>query len=84
MEIKCPKCNSNDVTLEDDSFTHEFGTEIIKYYLCNNCGFFDKDNKYAQADWETSSKTKEAQNETTLTKKIDSRVKSTAQVNDEN
>ena len=50
--MKCPKCNSRDVYIEDDSFSHEFGTEVVKYPVCNCCGFDDEDNKYEKEDWE--------------------------------
>jgi len=34
--MKCPDCNE-ELEFVDDSFDHEFGTEIIQYYYCNNC-----------------------------------------------
>ena len=34
--LKCPKCN-NMISITDDSFHHEFGIEIIKYYWCEDC-----------------------------------------------
>lgn len=45
----CPKCESGNVILVDDSFSHEFGTEIIKYWLCEDC---EKDWDYEGEDYE--------------------------------
>ena len=50
--MKCPKCKSTRVTMIDDSFDHEFGTEVIKYPVCNACGFDDDENKLELEDWE--------------------------------
>lgn len=52
MRLRCPKCKSTYVHIEDDSFSHEFGTRIIKYPVCDNCGFVDEENKYELVDWE--------------------------------
>jgi len=43
VTIACPKCKSENVRIEDDSFEHEFGTEIIKYPVCNECDYQDDD-----------------------------------------
>ena len=33
----------------DDSFTHEFGTEIIRYWQCTICGYgYDDDGEHKQ------------------------------------
>jgi len=48
----CPKCKSNNVLIQDDSFDHEFGVEIIKYPICQDCGFDDDENKFDFEDWE--------------------------------
>jgi hypothetical protein len=43
----CPKCEpatadaepcDHDWHFEDDSFDHEYGTEVIRYFLCEKCG----------------------------------------------
>ncbi len=34
----CPKCNNN-LVYQDDSFNHEFGTEIIQFYYCEYCDY---------------------------------------------
>jgi len=34
--MKCPKCSTRMIK-QDDSFSHEFGTEIIIYALCPKC-----------------------------------------------
>ena len=39
---KCKKCN-NEMIFEDDSFTHEFGIEINKYYYCENCDYAENE-----------------------------------------
>ncbi len=52
--MKCPKCKSTRVTMIDDSFDHEFGTEVIKYPVCNSCGFCDDEDKLELTDWEDS------------------------------
>ena len=31
------ECN-HEWEFQDDSFDHEFGTEVIRYYVCANCG----------------------------------------------
>lgn len=35
-----PLCedDDHDWELQDDSFDHEFGTKVIVYYECQNCG----------------------------------------------
>ena len=33
----CPKCEGENVVYCDDSFSHEFGTEVIQYYICEDC-----------------------------------------------
>lgn len=33
-----PEPCDHDWRLQDDSFDHEFGTEIIRYWLCEKCG----------------------------------------------
>lgn len=33
----CPKCEGENIEFIDDSFSHEFGTEIIRYHKCENC-----------------------------------------------
>jgi len=46
--MKCPKCESANVILQDDSFDHDWnggGTEIIKYYTCGDCGYGEKDGE---------------------------------------
>ena len=35
--MKCPECDSENLEYEDESFDHEFGKEIIRYYFCNDC-----------------------------------------------
>jgi C4-type Zn-finger protein len=40
---RCPKC-SEIMELIDDSFDHEFGVQVIKYWFCPKC-------KYEE-DWE--------------------------------
>jgi len=41
--MKCPKCKI-DLVYSDDSFSHDFGTEIIQFYYCENCDYqIDKD-----------------------------------------
>ena len=35
---KCPKCGAQ-TYLQDDSFSHEFGTESIIYPECPKCGW---------------------------------------------
>jgi transcriptional regulator NrdR family protein len=34
--MKCPQCKGN-VEYEDDSFDHAFGTEIRRFYYCEDC-----------------------------------------------
>ena len=36
--MKCPKCDGS-LIFQDDSFSHEFGTEIIHFYYCESCGY---------------------------------------------
>jgi len=35
----CPKCKSKNIVFQDDSFDHEFGTEVIKFYYCEDCDY---------------------------------------------
>ena len=32
----CEKCGS-ELSLEDNSFSHEFGTQVDRFYYCENC-----------------------------------------------
>jgi len=52
----CPKCKSENVVFQDDSFSHEFGTEVIKYYLCEDCendwDCEDEERDYYKEDYE--------------------------------
>jgi len=41
----CPKCKKN-LIFEDSSFNHEFGTEIIKGWLCEYCDFIDENDTF--------------------------------------
>ena len=42
-QMKCPNCNSDNIIIQDDSFSHEFGTEEIIYPVCDDCGYSDDD-----------------------------------------
>jgi len=37
----CPNCEDEDRELifQDDSFSHEFGTETIQFYYCEYCDY---------------------------------------------
>ena len=54
----CPKCQSNNVHIEDDSFSYYIpfgsgtGVEVIRYPVCEDCGFYDEENEYEVEDWE--------------------------------
>jgi transcriptional regulator NrdR family protein len=42
----CPRCESTDVIIIDDSFDHDWaggGTQIVRYPECNKCGYNDND-----------------------------------------
>lgn len=55
--LKCPKCNSTDVYVEDSSFDHEFGKEIIKFPVCNECEYGLGDNDDIEFEsWENKIK----------------------------
>jgi len=55
MPKKCPKCESINIRIEDDSFDYgaghhgSAGTEIIKYPVCNDCDYGASDG---EDDWE--------------------------------
>jgi len=35
----CPNCIDKKLILQDDSFSHQFGTEIIKFFYCESCDY---------------------------------------------
>lgn len=37
-QSECKRHYGHDFEVQDDSFDHEFGTEVIVYYLCQECG----------------------------------------------
>ena len=42
----CPKCKSENVVIQDDSFDHDWnggGTEVIRYPVCRDCGYESND-----------------------------------------
>jgi len=41
----CPKCKSDNVRIEDQSFDHDWGggVEIIRFPVCNDCEYQDDD-----------------------------------------
>lgn len=44
--MKCPKCESHKIVIQDDSFSHEFGVEVIKYPVCDDCGYGEQDGEW--------------------------------------
>jgi len=40
----CPVCDDKPkLVFQDDSFSHEFGTEIIKFYYCEDCKYQEEE-----------------------------------------
>jgi len=36
--MKCPNDNT-ELIFQDDSFSHEFGTEVKRFYYCEECNY---------------------------------------------
>ena len=57
-KVICPKCNSEDIRIEDDSFDYgaghhgSGGTEITKYYVCNKCDYGLEEDEEIEGDLE--------------------------------
>jgi len=47
--VKCPECGSINVVYEDESFDHAFGTEINRYYFCENCDWQENADEFEHA-----------------------------------
>jgi hypothetical protein len=41
-----PSTCDHDFQFHDDSFDHEFGTEIVRYWLCEKCGMSTPHNPH--------------------------------------
>ena len=48
--MKCPECNSENVNYEDESFDHAFGTEIRRFYYCENCDWQEDASEIEKQD----------------------------------
>lgn len=39
----CPKCKGRNLYVEDESFDHAFGVEVIKFQACKDCDWVEED-----------------------------------------
>ena len=45
-EFEIDDCPGHDWEYEDYSFDHEFGTEVIRYRICQKCGLMQDESEY--------------------------------------